>query len=191
MRPVTSRNTESASASSIARSRRASRRVTFHSSRGSLSNISQHRPERDLDQHRSVRVPRAIAERGPSSSRPSSPNRSPGSISATTLSRRSIGFDDGDRNPAGRDEVERVGRVALVEQHVAADERPRQAGVGDHRQQWCGRVGEEGGASETLEVLGHASMSRYYAGRSDSPDDGVGSGRRRWFRPAVRRCEAI
>ena len=40
VRPVTSRNTESASASSIARSRWASRRVTFHSRRGCWSNIS-------------------------------------------------------------------------------------------------------------------------------------------------------
>jgi hypothetical protein len=35
---------------------------------------------------------RAMAERGRSSSMPISPNRSPDSISATTLSRRSIGL---------------------------------------------------------------------------------------------------
>ena len=91
VRPVTSRNTESASASSIARSRWASRRVTFHSSRGCWSNISStgaYGTASTLDGSSA----RAIAERGRSSSMPSSPNRSPGSISATTLSRRSIGL---------------------------------------------------------------------------------------------------
>ena len=65
---------------------------------------------------------RAIAERGPSSSIAISPNRSPGSISATTVSRWSIGLAMAMAMRPRSDEVQRVGDVALVEQHVTADE---------------------------------------------------------------------
>ena len=116
---------------------------------------------------------RAIAERGRSSSMPSSPNRSPGSIRATTLSRRSIGLAMAMAMRPARDDVERVGRVALVEQRrrrgrAGARCRPRPAsssvvGVG---------VGEEVGARQHVPVggviVGHDRAGYYPARVTDA-----------------------
>ena len=81
---------------------------------------------------------------------PSSPNRSPGSISATTLSRWSIGLAMAmAMRPAGHD-VEGVGRIALVEQHVAADELALGARGGERVEGGGVGVGEEVGVGEDV-----------------------------------------
>ncbi len=65
--------------------------MTFHSSLGCSSNIAK-TGSKGISSTVVGSSARAIADRGPSSSIPISPNRSLGSMSATTLSRRSIGF---------------------------------------------------------------------------------------------------
>ena len=185
MRPVTSRKTESASASSIARSRPASSRVTFHSSRGLLvehlaAPARTARPS-TLDGSSA----RAIAERGPSSSMPSSPNRSPGSISADDALAPVDRVGDGDRDPAGRDDVERVGRIALVEQHVAADE--RRARAGRRRRSTAVVVGASAkksvrrGRSRCVRHMSGVTVLRWPHDRLRR-ETGVDHRRRRWFR---------
>ena len=91
VRPVTSRNTESASCLVHRPQALGEQAGDVPQQARLLVEHLQHRLVRNR-QHADGSSARAIAERGRSSSMPSSPNRSPGSIRATTLSRRSIGL---------------------------------------------------------------------------------------------------
>ena len=94
--------------------------MTPHSSRGSLRNALD-APARTGSRAPDGSRARASAERGPPSSMAISPNRSPGSIRATTVSRWSIGLAMAMAMRPRRTTYSDVGDVAFVEQHVAAD----------------------------------------------------------------------
>ena len=79
---------------------------------------------------------------------PSSPNRSPGSISATTLSRWSIGLAMAIAMRPLRHDVQRVGRVALLEQHVAAHQLALLGELGERVERRRVGVGEEVGLGQ-------------------------------------------
>ena len=122
MRAGTSRNTASASASSVARRRCTSRRTITHSSSG---RCSQHRPHRlvaELDDRRvgeRPRVGRCAARRRRAAARR---RARPRSSTAITVSRPSPDWVAMAMRPSC-DHVQLVGRVALAEQHLVARER--------------------------------------------------------------------
>ena len=162
MRPVTSRNTESASASSVVRMPLGQQPGDVPQQLGLLVEHLQHAVVRDRQHGASARGP---APSPSAAARRACPSRRTG----RRLHQRDDALapvdrvGDGDRQPTAQHEIQRVRRVALVEEHVAADQVVLGPAGGHDASAFGIGVGEEVGAGEGLFVshdIGHGTTLR-------------------------------
>ena len=186
VRPVTSRNTESARASSIPRSRSASMRTTPHRSSGRRSSSARAGAVTELQHLRRLQRP-SLGRPGQAVQHAHLAEQ------VAVLHERDHALAPveglvGDGHPPAQHDVQRVRRVAFVEQHVASHEA---AGAG-----MAGQLGELLGA-HPLEELGGREHVFVGHGAGEGTTLArrawgcVGDRRRRRVRRALRRAQAV
>ena len=127
--------------------------MTFHSSFGMLVEHREHGLERDLEHGRRFERPRhrrtrAVVEHAHLAEQVVGLHQRDDALASVDR------VGDRDRQPTAQHEVERVGRIALVEQDVAADQVPFVTRRRDVAKRVGVRIGEEVGAGEDL-FVGH------------------------------------